>query len=251
MTDTVERFSNRVENYVKYRPDYPREVIDYLEANCGLTTASVLADVGCGTGISTKLFLENSNRVFGVEPNAAMRAAAEEYLAPFPNFTSVEGTSDDTTLPDASVDLVVAAQAFHWFDAEKTRPEFKRILKPCGHIVLIWNERQLDTTPFLVEYEAFLLKYADDYTHVRHENIQIKELQDFFQKEYVAVTFPNQQIFDFEGLKGRMLSASYMPSEADPMFETVVDDLRRLFAKHAANDRIIVLYDTNVYHCQV
>lgn len=251
MSDTVERFSNRVANYVKYRPDYPREIIGYLQTNCGLTSDSVIADVGCGTGISTKMFLENGNRVFGIEPNAAMRAAAEEYLAAFPNFTSVDGTSDATTLPDASIDFVVAAQAFHWFDAERTRPEFKRILKPGGHIVLIWNERQLDTTPFLVEYEAFLLKYADDYVHVRHENIHAKELSDFFQKEYGSATFSNSQVFDFEGLKGRMLSASYMPSETDPLFDAVIEDLRRLFAKHAESGKIDILYDTNVYHSQV
>lgn len=251
MSDTVERFSNRVANYVKYRPDYPREIIGYLQTNCGLTSDSVIADVGCGTGISTKMFLENGNRVFGVEPNAAMRAAAEEYLAAFPNFTPVDGTSDATTLPDASIDIVVAAQAFHWFDAEKTRSEFRRIIKTGGHIVLIWNERQLNTTPFLVEYEAFLLKYADDYVHVRHENIHAKELGDFFQKEYGSATFSNSQVFDFEGLKGRMLSASYMPSETDPLFDAVIEDLRRLFAKHAESGKIDILYDTNVYHSQV
>jgi SAM-dependent methyltransferase len=189
--------------------------------------------------------------LFGVEPNEAMRAAAEEYLAAFPNFTSVDGTSDRTTLPDASVDFVVAAQAFHWFDAEKTRPEFKRILKPGGHIVLIWNERQLDTTLFLVEYEEFLLKYADDYSNVRHENIHAEELSDFFQTEYGAATFPNKQVFDLEGLKGRMLSASYMPNESHPQFNTVIEDLRRLFAKHSENGKIEVFYDTNVYHRQV
>jgi len=251
MTDSVERFSNRVENYVKYRPDYPREIIGYLEANCGLTKESVIADIGCGTGISTKLFLENGNRVFGVEPNAAMRAAAKEYLSSFPNFAPVDGTSDNSKLPVASIDLVVAAQAFHWFDAEKTRPEFGRILKPSGHIILIWNERQLDTTPFLVEYEAFLLKYADDYANVRHENIQVRELSDFFQKEYGSATFANQQVFDFEGLKGRMLSASYMPSENDPKFDEGIKELQLLFAKHAENGKIKILYDTNVYHSQV
>lgn len=251
MTDTVERFSNRVENYTKYRPDYPSEIITYLEANCGLTSDSVIADLGCGTGISTKLFLENGNPVFGVEPNAAMRAAAEKHLGSFPSFTSVDGTSCQTTLADKSVDMVAAAQAFHWFDAEKTRPEFKRILKPGGHIVLMWNERQLDTTPFLVDYEAFLLKYADDYAHVRHENIQMKEISDFFQKEYGSATFPNKQIFNLDGLKGRMLSASYMPSENDPIFPTVLEELRRLFAKHAQNDKIEIIYDTNVYYCQI
>lgn len=250
MTDTVERFSNRVVNYVKYRPHYPREIIGYLETKCGLTSESFIADVGCGTGISTKMFLENGNRVFGVEPNAAMREAAVEYLAALPNFNPVDGTSDETTLADESVDFVVAAQAFHWFEAKKAHPEFKRILKPGGHVVLIWNERQIDTTPFLVEYEAFLLKHAYDYGNVRHENIHAKEIGDFFQKEYNSATFSNQQVFDFEGLKGRMLSASYMPSETDPQFDAVIEDLRRLFAKHAENDRIKIFYDTNVYHCQ-
>jgi len=248
MSDTVERFSNRVANYVKYRPHYPREIIGYLESSCGLTQESVIADIGCGTGISTRLFLENCNQVIGVEPNAAMRAAAEEFLAEFSDFTAVEGRSDNTTLADASVDLVVAAQAFHWFDPEKSRPEFLRILKPGGHIVLIWNERQLDTTPFLVDYEKFLLKYAYDYGSVRHENIHAEELSAFFQKEYGSATFQNVQVFDFDGLKGRMLSSSYMPNETDDVFPEMIEELRILFAKHAENGRIRVFYDTNVYH---
>lgn len=247
MTDTVERFSNRVANYVKYRPNYPREIIAYLEANWGLTHETLIADIGCGTGISSALFLENCNRVIGVEPNAAMRVAALECLKQFPAFTIVGGTSTDTTLPDASIDMIVAAQAFHWFDAGATRPEFKRILKPGGFVVLMWNERQLDTTPFLVEYEAFLLKYSQDYSVVRHENIQAEELANFFQAEYSSATFPNVQIFDFEGLKGRMLSASYMPPEGHPVFPEMIDELRALFAKHAESGRIKVFYDTNVY----
>ncbi len=248
MTNSVERFSNRVANYVKYRPDYPREIIAFLTANCGLTHETVIADVGCGTGISARLFLENCNRVIGVEPNAAMRAAAVEFLAEFPVFSIVEGTSDATTLADNSVDLVVAAQAFHWFDAEKTRAEFKRILKPGGWVFLLWNERQLDTTPFLIAYEAFLEKYAYDYGTVRHENIKKQELDDFFQKEYGSVEFQNVQIFDFEGLKGRMLSSSYMPNESDAVFPTMIEDLQILFAKHAENGRIKVFYDTRGYY---
>lgn len=247
MTDTVERFSDRVENYVKYRPGYPREVVTFLVDNCGLTKDSIIADVGCGTGISSRIFLENGNRVIGVEPNAAMREAAVKYLAEFPWFQPVDGTSDKTTLPDASVDFVVAAQAFHWFDPETTQSEFQRILKSKGHIVLIWNERQLDTTPFLIEYEAFLVKYAYDYGTVRHENIAAKELSEFFQKEYGSTTVSNIQIFDFEGLKGRMLSASYMPNETDAIFDEMIDELRTVFAKHTENGRIKVFYDTNVY----
>jgi len=247
MTDSIDRFSNRVSNYVKYRPNYPHEIIGYLEKTCGLTQASIIADIGCGTGISSRLFLENGNRVIGVEPNGAMREAASEYLADFPKFEIVDGIADTTTLPDDLIDLVVAAQAFHWFDPDKTRPEFYRILKPGGHIVLIWNERQLNTTPFLVDYEAFLLKYANDYTKVRHENINDVSLRGFFQLDYSAATFQNFQTFDFEGLKGRMLSSSYMPDETSKVFGEMIEELRILFAKHAENGKIKVLYDTNVY----
>lgn len=251
MTDSVERFSNRVANYVKYRPDYPREIVAYLASNCRMTHESLIADIGCGTGLSSQLFLENCNTVIGVEPNDAMRAAAVEFLSDFPDFRIVDGTSEATTLPDASVDVVVAAQAFHWFDPVKTRTEFHRILKPNGHIVLIWNERQLTTTPFLVEYEQFLLKYAADYTKVRHENISRERLRDFFQKEYTSKTFQRSQVFNFDGLLGRMLSSSYMPSEADAVFDEMAKELQALFAKHAENGKIRVLYDTNVYTSQV
>ncbi|MFT3742756.1 MAG: class I SAM-dependent methyltransferase [Pyrinomonadaceae bacterium] len=251
MTNSVDRFSDRVANYVKYRPHYPGEIIEYLYETCGLSAQDIIADIGCGTGISSKLFLENGNRVIGVEPNAAMREAADEYLAGFPKFELVDGTSAETSLTDKSVDLIVAAQAFHWFEPEKTRFEFHRILKPGGHIVLIWNERQLDTTPFLVGYEALLIKYAYDYGNVRHENIAADQLRDFFRSEYTAATFANFQDFDFDGIKGRLLSSSYMPSESDTVFPQMIKELQALFAKHAENGRIRVLYDTNVYTSQV
>ena len=251
MTDSVERFSNRVENYVKYRPDYPREIIAFLRASCGLTPDSVIADIGCGTGISSRLFLENDNRVIGVEPNAVMRSAAVKFLGEFPLFQAVDGTSDNTTIAGSSVDIVVAAQAFHWFDPDKTRPEFHRILKPGGHILLLWNERQLDTTPFLIAYEAFLVKYAYDYGTVRHENIDPKDLRYFFNKEYGSVTFENVQIFDFDGIKGRMLSSSYMSNETDAIFDEMIAELHALFAKYAENGRIKVFYDTKVYYSRI
>ena len=250
MSDTVARFSNRVANYVKYRPGYPSDVLDHLKAKTGLTGASIIADIGSGTGFSAKPFLENGNTVYGVEPNAAMRDAAEEYLKAFPNFISHDGTAENTNLDDASIDFVTAAQAFHWFDAEKTRTEFGRILRPGGFVVLLWNERQLDTTEFLREYEKLLLKYAKDYEKVRHENIDQEKLGDFFQAPYQQATFENVQVFDFEGLRGRVLSSSYMPSEDDPSFPALEKDLRGLFTKHSENDRIKVFYDTNIYYKQ-
>ena len=251
MSDSVERFSNRIANYVKYRPHYPAEIIGYLTETCGLAPNSVVCDIGCGTGISSKLFLENGNRVIGVEPNAAMREAAAEYLADLPKFELIDGTSSETSLPENSIDMIVAAQAFHWFEPEKTRTEFHRILKPGGHIVLMWNERQLDSSPFLVGYEALLIKYAYDYGNVRHENIAGEQLQDFFRSEYTSKTFANHQDFDFDGIKGRLLSSSYMPNESDAVFNDMIEELRSLFAKHAENGRIRVLYDTNVYASQV
>ncbi len=251
MSDTIERFSNRVENYVKYRPGYPPEVLQLFCDEMDLRQDSIIADAGSGPGISAKLFLENGNEVFGIEPNDAMRSAAEELLAGFPKFRSRNGTAEDTGLPDHSINIVVAAQAFHWFDPEKTGAEFKRILKDGGFVALIWNERQLNTTPFLREYEQFLLKFANDYTKVRHENINEEKLFDFFGREFRRATFLNAQIFDFDGLRGRVLSSSYMPSESDQSYQPMIEELRALFAKHAENGKIKVSYDTNVFFTQL
>jgi len=249
-SDSVERFSNRVENYVKYRPCYPREVLGVFRDEMRLKSGSVIADIGSGTGISSKLFLDNGNVVYGVEPNAKMREAATEFLAAYPNFYNIDGTSTATKLFSASVDIVIAAQAFHWFDPEPTRTEFKRILKPRGWVALIWNERQLNTTPFLIEYEQFLLKYASDYTRVRHDNINAATLTAFFGGSFRTATFANKQVLDFDGIKGRVSSSSYMPSESDPRYSAMVEELRTLFAKHAESDRITVFYDTNVFYKQ-
>ncbi len=249
--NTVERFSNRVANYVKYRPGYPSEMMTYFRDRLGLTAASVVADIGSGTGLSARPFLEAGCTVYGVEPNATMRAAAEEFLAGFTNFKNIDGTSAATTLPDASCDLVLAAQAFHWFEPESTRREFKRILKPGGRVALIWNERQTTTTAFLREYEQLLLKYGRDYAEVRHEQVNEEVLAAFFLTDFQRQTFANEQVFDFDGLKGRLLSSSYMPDENDPVFGPMIEELEALFAKHAESGRIKVFYDTNVFVCQL
>lgn len=251
MSDTVERFSNRVENYVKYRPGYPTEVLGLFKRDLGLTPESVIADIGSGTGLSSKPFLENGNTVYGVEPNEAMRVAAEKYLKDFPTFKSIDGTAENTTLPNESIDIIVAAQAFHWFEGKKTRVEFKRVLKPGGYVSLIWNERQLDTTEFLREYEKLLLQFANDYEKVRHENIDEQKLRAFFLTEFKKATFPNVQIFDFEGIKGRLSSSSYMPAEGSEVFVPMVNELKSLFDKYQESGKIKVFYDTNIYYTQL
>jgi SAM-dependent methyltransferase len=250
MTDPLKRFSNRVENYVRYRPDYPHSVIEHLSKSCGLYAESVVADIGCGTGISSRLFLENGNRVIGVEPNADMREAAIGCLSGFPGFTALDGRSAATTLAADSIDFVISAQAFHWFEPRATRREFERILKPGGWVILMWNERQLDSTPFHVEYEAFLIDHAGDYERVRHENITDEQLHAFFGGSYKKAVFANHQDLDLDGLRGRILSSSYMPTADEPGFGSLENDLRSLFAKHSENGRIRILYDTSIYYSQ-
>jgi ubiquinone/menaquinone biosynthesis C-methylase UbiE len=251
MSDTVERFSNRVANYVKYRPGYPREILEVFRDEMGLTENSVIADVGSGTGISAKVFLENGNAVFGVEPNAAMRAAAGEFLKDFPKFKSVDGTAEQTNLPDASVDFVIAAQAFHWFDRDKTPREFRRITRAGGFVALIWNERQLDTNDFLREYEARLKECGTDYEKVRHDNLDQAIFEKAFDAEFALKTFLNIQTLDYDGLKGRMLSSSYMPSEKDLRFAPMIAKLQRLFEKYAESGKIQILYSTNIFYTRL
>ncbi|MBA3768905.1 MAG: class I SAM-dependent methyltransferase [Blastocatellia bacterium] len=248
MINSVTRFSGRVDNYVKYRPGYTTALIQYFEKYCGLTSKSVIADIGSGPGISSRMFLENGNRVIGVEPNDAMRKAGESDLIDFRNFESIKGTAEATSIERESVDLAIAAQAFHWFDPEASKREFCRILKRDGHVILIWNERKLDATPFLAEYEQLLLKYATDYRQVRHENVDTDRIAAFLGHDFGTAIFENEQEFDFDGINGRLLSSSYMPDEASPHFAAMIEELKTLFAKHAESDRITVSYYTKIYH---
>lgn len=250
MSQSVERFSSRIDDYIKYRPGYPTEILDLLKAECDLAPSSVVADIGSGTGKLAEIFLANGNLVFGVEPNAGMRAAAEEILRDFSNFKSVDGTAESTTLPDASVDFITAGQAFHWFDPAKSKIEAGRILKPAGCVVLIWNARKLESTPFLEEFEKLLLTYGTDYNDIRHENAE-RSIAAFFAPEaFRQKVFPNQQVFDLTGLNGRVRSASYTPEPGHPDFEPMLRQLQEIFEKHERNGRVIFEYDTKVFYGQ-
>src|SRR6266436_2668859 len=211
VTDPTQRFSSRVGNYVRYRPGYPSAVVDLLRKECGLSSNTVIADVASGTGIFTRMLLDNGNRVFGVEPNAEMRQAGEEFLVAYPHFTSVAGTAEATTLADHSVDFVTAAQAAHWFDPEKARRESIRICRRGGWTVLLWNERRTGSTPFLRAYEQMLVEYGTDYQDVRSERTT-EQIETFFAPSpYWVRTFDYGQDFDYPALEGRLLSSSYTP----------------------------------------
>lgn len=248
MRDPTRRFSTRVENYVKYRPDYPVAILDLLRGECGLTPACVIADIGSGTGISAQLFLANGNRVYGVEPNREMREAGERLLAQYPRFVSIAATAERTTLPDALADFIVAGQAFHWFDRESARTEFSRVLKPGGWVVLMWNERRVDDTPFLQDYERLLRTYSTDYAMVDHRQMDDSVLGAFFGPGgFRLARFDNAQQFDFEGLRGRLLSSSYAPEPAHPNYEPMLLELRCIFEAHRSHGTVTIAYDTNVY----
>jgi SAM-dependent methyltransferase len=243
------RFSDRVENYVRYRPGYPREVLDLLRDECGLLPSHVVADIASGTGLFTRLLLENGNSVFAVEPNAEMRAMGSYELKLYPRLTAVEGTAEETTLGSGSVDFVTAAQAAHWFDLKRTRAEFARILKPEGWCVLIWNERRTASTPFLREYEQLLLNYATDYQEVRHERTTTGVIHEFFApaRSWERVFSLNQE-FDYEGTAGRLLSSSYAPLEGHPSHAPMMEELQRIFREHAVDGKIVFEYDTRVFY---
>jgi ubiquinone/menaquinone biosynthesis C-methylase UbiE len=247
-TDSTQRFSDRVENYIRYRPSYPPQVLETLRVECGLTPDSTVADIASGTGIFSRLLLENGNRVYGVEPNRDMREAAERLLAEFPLFTSVVGTAESTTLADDSVDCATAAQAAHWFDLPEARKEFARILKPRGWAVLVWNERCTDTTPFLREYEALLLQYGTDYEKVRHEHTTGNIASFFEPAPYERRVFDMRQDFDYAQLEGRLLSSSYAPGEGHPQYAPMLRELRRLFDAHQRDGQIGMDYLTRLYY---
>lgn len=245
-SNSVTRFSDRVEDYVKYRPHYPPAILSYLQDRYSFHSDWVVTDIGSGTGISTELFLRNGNTVYAVEPNREMRVKAEELLGRYEGFISRDGTAEATGLQDATADLIVAGQAFHWFDAARTRPEFVRIGKPDAVVALIWNER-LMRSDFERNYEELILRYAGDYTTINHKNVTEAQIGAFFQpRPFVLQSFGNEQHFDFDGLRGRLLSSSYIPKEG-PRYAEMIVALRALFDRFQSAGRVRVGYETKLY----
>jgi SAM-dependent methyltransferase len=248
MTDSTTRFSDRVSNYVRFRPGYPAAVAELLCRECGLTEASRIADIGSGTGLLSRVFLDAGLDVTGVEPNREMREASDAFLAGYPRFRSVDGRAEHTTLAGESVDLITAGQAFHWFDVEKTRREWERILRPGGTAALIWNERSAES-PFMREVQAV----TDTFAAARDPDGAIREagrgrIAGFFAPAPFRVDyFPHWQLFDFEGLVGRIVSSSYLPMEGEPGHEEMCRDLARVFDRWQQAGRVAFQYRTRVY----
>jgi len=247
----TERFSNRVENYRKYRPGYPPDIITLLRSECGLNSESIIADIGSGTGLFSELFLVNGNRVFGIEPNDEMREAGEQTLAKYPNFRSVKGRAEATTLPDASADFVVAGQAFHWFERPKARHEFKRILKGSRWVVLAWNGYRVESSRMMAAYQRLVSQYGTDYSEVQREVVGIDVESFYAPNRCRCAKFSFKQRFDYEGLEGRLLSSSYAPGSSHPNYEVMLQDLRAVFDANEDNGQVNFDYETEVYYGQL
>eukprot|EP01114_Cavostelium_apophysatum_P012910 TRINITY_DN300_c0_g1_i1.p1 TRINITY_DN300_c0_g1~~TRINITY_DN300_c0_g1_i1.p1 ORF type:complete len:287 (-),score=31.78 TRINITY_DN300_c0_g1_i1:27-857(-) len=259
-TNPTGRFTDKVDDYVKYRPSYPKELIETLFREAKITNGSVIADVGSGTGIFSELMLSNikstglTAKLFAVEPNESMRRSAETWLLDQERyskdrFESVDGSAETTTLPSDSVDLITAAQAFHWFRLEPTKKEWERIIKPNGKIGLVWNDRRVEGDQFQVAYDALIRKHCKDVEKALHSNVDKEQITQLFDiKDLKEFSFSNGQIFDLDGLKGRLKSSSYCPKEGEPNFVPIMKDLEDAFHKHKRSDgKLEFKYNTRLF----
>jgi len=241
-TDPTLRFTDRVGSYALYRPSYPAGIVTLLRQDCGLNAESRIADIGCGTGLLAELFLKAGCEVMGVEPNAGMRESGIRQLAAYPRFHAMDGRAEATGLQAASVDFVTAGQAFHWFDSAAARNEILRILKPAGHLVLVWNERA-QGPGFQAAYDAIVRRYAPEINRIRTKDIDTV----FGGPVWREVSFENRQVLDLAGLQGRLASSSYAPAAGSPGYQEMLDSLAGLFSDHQREGLVTLLYDTKVY----
>lgn len=242
-----DRFTDRVDDYKKYRPGYPDEIANYLIDKCGLSDKSKIADIGSGTGIFSKILLDKGLNVIAVEPNDAMRGQAEKDLAGYSNFTSIKAGAEELPFEDNSIDLITAAQAFHWFDISKCKIEFRRVLKADSRLALVWNER-LHDTPFLIDFEQLLKDCLNEYKFVDHKNITPEVIADFFwPNTYEIISFPINQSFNLNDYIGRVMSSSYAPRYGTDEGSIFIEALTRLFDKHSIAGRIEFRYASTVY----
>jgi SAM-dependent methyltransferase len=249
VTDPTLRFSSRAENYYRYRPRYPQAVVITLQQECQLTPASLIADIGSGTGFLTELFLKNGNQVLAVEPNHEMREASVRLLEKYSGFHDVDGRAEATTLSDSSIDFVVAGQSFHWFDRPKAQNEFLRVLKPAGWMMIVWNERDIQASPFMAAYDRILQDYVTDSTRLAHKKVYDTALDDFFGAQgFTTRVFHYHQHLDYEGVKGRLLSSSYTPESGHPNHAPMLHELAKIFHAHETGERVTLEYVTRMYY---
>ena len=252
----TERFSNRADAYVRGRPSYPQQIVDHLQQVGALKHGQIVVDIGVGTGLSAEPFLRSGYAVIGVEPNDAMRLAGDRQLGSYVdkggNYRSIAGTAETTTLPDNAADLVIAGQAFHWFDAERAAIEARRILRPGGWAALIWNDRQSTGSAFLAGYEALLRTHGVDYAKTIHRHVDDKAIAQFFAPAQALVaTFDNPRELTREDLLALAGSASYLPAPGDARHAAMLFALNALFDAHQKNGSVQMMYRTRMHYAQL
>lgn len=229
----VNPFARRASYYARYRPTYPTAVIDKLREMGALTEASIVADIGAGTGISTELFLKHGYQVWAVEPCREMRLEAEAQLSSYAGYKSREGTAERLPLADSSIDLVISGQAFHWFQPRPTRQEFVRVLRPPGFVALFWNRYLKTATPAMHAYSKLVSKYFGPPRLETQVN-----LEAFYQRTFYSFEFVNDRQEDFETVHGGLLSHSRAPLPGDPAYASMRLDLQRWFQRYADSGQV-------------
>ncbi len=239
-------FSGKSDNYSKYRPSYPPEILKILKEKYGLTNSMVVADVGCGTGILAALFLQNGNKVYCIDPNEEMLEIAKNELKDYQNAVFVRGYAEQTGLDDGSVNVISAGQAFHWFNMDKTKREFKRILMAPYLVVLVWNDRD-NKDDFTKEYENIISHYSKGYRGTGSTIISSDSLSQFFNWSYGYYQYVNIQELDFDGLIGRYLSASYSLPKDDSRYQEMVARMKRAFDTFQKDGKVQMKYTTKLF----
>ena len=244
MESNIDKFTGKAENYEKFRPSYPIEILNsFYDYN--LNQNSIIADIGSGTGKLTKIFLENGNIVYAVEPNDDMRNMAISTLNEYKNFISIKGSAEITTLQNKIIDFVTVGQAFHWFNPLKALDEFKRILKNNGVLALVWNNGKTSSA-FMQEYEN-ILDNIKNHNNKNHRDISDETIEKYYSKDYKKLTVENIHELNFNEILGRVLSSSCSPKENTKEYYETRNLLKEIFNKYKQNDKIIIEYETVIY----
>jgi ubiquinone/menaquinone biosynthesis C-methylase UbiE len=250
--DPLKKFTDRVDDYAKNRPTYPTSILTYFLEQKIIACNTIVADIGSGTGHFTKLLVKIADRIYGVEPNQAMRQKAVDLLTPYPNSIILNGSAEQTGLDYQSIDIITIAQAFHWFDIQGIQKEFARILKPQGWIIILWNERNKEDDPFGIAYDQLLLRECPKYLNSPHRSLNREKIREFFQTDSINYKmFHHEQILSLEGFLGRSFSSSYTPKKQNPKYPAFVAKLENLFWNYAKNNKVTFNYTTHVYYGQL